>query len=104
MKKRTKDYKKVKKYLEEEIDKLFLKMEKDRYTVECSMLCYLDSCNIKLKDGYINYYDEDVPLKEIKGKKSLIITKDGEQINYRGMNFEELTDLYNVVKSYNKEA
>ena len=104
MKKKTRDYKKLKRYLEEEIDKLFIKMEKDRYDVECSMLCYLDSCNIKLKDGYINYYDEDVPLKEIKGKKSLIITKDGEQINYRGMNFNELVDLYKVVKVYNKEA
>lgn len=41
-------------------------------------------------------------IKEIKGEKSLIITNDGEQINYRSMNFEELTDLYNVVKSYNK--
>lgn len=103
MKQKTKDYKKLKGYLEEEIDKLFLEIEKDRYNVECKMLYYLDGCNIKLKDGYINYYDEDVPLKEIKGKKSLIITEDGEQINYRAMNFEELTDLYNVVKSYNKK-
>lgn len=104
MKKKTKDYKKLKRYLEEEIDKLFLKMEKDKHNVECSILYYLDSCNIKLKDGYINYYDEDVPLKEIKGKKSLIITEDGEQINYRGMNFNELVDLYKVVKVYNKEV
>ena len=103
MKKKTEDYKKVKKYLEKKIDKLFLRMAEDRDNAECSMLYYLDSCNIKLKNGYTNYYDEDVPLKEIKGKKSLIITEDGEQIDYRDMNFEELTDLYNVVKSYNKK-
>lgn len=89
-------------YLEEKIKQSLIEMEKIKDNIENTILYYLDGCNIKLKDGYINYYDEDVPLKEIKGKKSLIITKDGEQINYRGMNLNELIDLYNVVSSYKK--
>lgn len=91
-----------KKYLEEKIKQSLIEMEKIKDNIESTILYYLDGCNIKLKDGYTNYYDEDVPLKEIKGKKSLIITEDGEQINYRDMNFEELVDLYNVVSSYKK--
>lgn len=71
--------------------------------VEKLILKYLDNCNIELKDGYTNYYDEDIPLKEIQGNKGIIITTDFIKINYhRDMNFDELVDLYNVVKSYFK--
>lgn len=74
-----------------------------RNKAEKLILKYLDNCNIELKNGYANYYDEDIPLKEIQGSKKLIITTDFIKINYhRDMNFDELIDLYNVVKSYFK--
>lgn len=66
------------------------------------ILKYLNNCNIELKDGYTNYYDEDIPLKEIQGNRGIIITIDGETIHYSNMNFDELVDLYNVVKLYFK--
>lgn len=73
-----------------------------RNRAEKLILKYLNNCNIELKDGYTNYYDEDIPLKEIQGNRGIIITIDGETIHYSNMNFDELVDLYNVVKSYLK--
>lgn len=96
MQKRTR-----KKY--ENIIESSLRMSKAyRNRAEKLILKYLNNCNIELKDGYTNYYDEDIPLKEIQGNRSIIITIDGETIHYNNMNFDELVDLYNVVKSYFK--
>lgn len=66
------------------------------------ILKYLDNCNIELKDGYINFCNKDISLKEIQGHRNVIIAINGEEINYNDMNFDELVDLYNVVKSYFK--
>lgn len=96
MQKRTR-----KKY--ENIIESSLRMSKAyRNKAEKLILKYLNNCNIELKDGYTNYYDEDIPLKEIQGNRGIIITIDGETIHYSNMNFDELVDLYNVVKSYLK--
>lgn len=96
MQKRTR-----KKY--ENIIESSLRMSKAyRNRAEKLILKYLNNCNIELKDGYTNYYDEDIPLKEIQGNRGIIITIDGETIHYSNMNFDELVDLYNVVKSYLK--
>lgn len=88
--------------IEKQIHKLCRKLEEDKNKVTDLIIEYLDSCNMKLEDGYTNYYDEDVPLKEIQGSRGLILTTEGDEIDYRDMDFEELVDLYNVVSSYNK--
>ena len=89
--------------MKEEITKLIDDMWDIRKEVIRLIYEYLDTCNFKLDNAFVNYYDEDVPLAEIRGKDHVLIAEDSNaEIDYRDFDSEELVDLFFIVSSYDK--
>lgn len=96
MVKETKEVKEIKKVIEG--------IGNNRKKVINMILKYLDKCNKEL-DLDIEYYDELIQISEIKDKMliasedldDIVGEHDGRKIDYRNMDYDELTDLfYNV--------
>ena len=82
-------------------------MSKDRKRVINMILEYLDKCNKEL-DFDIEYYDETIHISRIKNKMlisdedldGIVGEHDGNKIDYRDMDYDELTDLFYNVSAF----
>lgn len=90
-----------------EIKNMIKNMSNDRKKVINMILKYLDSCDKEL-DFDIEYYGETIRISGIKNKmliagediSDIVGNHDGEKIDYRDMDFDELTDLFYDVSSF----
>ena len=79
----------------------------DRKKVINMILKYLDKCNKEL-DFDIEYYGETIRISKIKDKMliasddldDIVGYHDGNKIDYREMDYDELTDLFYNVSAF----
>lgn len=90
-----------------EIKKTLKDLKGNRKKVINMILEYLDSCDKEL-DFDIEYYGETIRISGIKNKmliagediSDIVGYHDGDKIDYREMDFDELTDLFYDVSSF----
>lgn len=90
-----------------EIKKILKDLKSNRKKVINMILEYLDSCDKEL-DFDIEYYGETIRISGIKNKMliagedidDIVGYHDGNKIDYREMDFDELTDLFYDVSSF----
>lgn len=90
-----------------EIKKILKDLKGNRKKVINMILEYLDSCDKEL-DFDIEYYGETIRISGIKNKmliagediSDIVGYHDGDKIDYREMDFDELTDLFYDVSSF----
>lgn len=89
-----------------EIKDIIKRRDDDRVKVINMILKYLDKCNKEL-DFDIEYYGETIRISEIKNKMlissedldGIVGEHDGNKIDYRDMDYDEIIDLfYNVAE------
>lgn len=96
---KTKEVKEIKKVIEE--------IGNNRKKVINMILKYLDKCNKEL-DFDIEYYGETIQISEIKDKMliasedldDIVGEHDGRKIDYRDMDYDEITDLFYNVSAF----
>lgn len=93
--------------MKKEIKKILKDLKSGRKKVINMILKYLDSCDKEL-DFDIEYYGETIHISAIKDKmliadediSDIVGYHDGDKIDYREMDFDELTDLFYDVSSF----
>ena len=90
-----------------EIKKVIKEIGNNRKKVINMILKYLDKCNKEL-DLDIEYYGETIQISEIKDKMliasedldDIVGEHDGRKIDYRDMDYDEITDLFYSVSAF----
>lgn len=93
--------------MKEEIKNILEDLKSTRKKVINMILKYLDSCDKEL-DFDIEYYGETIRISGIKNKmliagediSDIVGYHDGDKIDYREFDFDELTDLFYDVSSF----